>query len=223
MADHSSHPRLRIVIADDHAVVRFGLQLLLEENPRFEVVGQAGGGVAVVPAVIEYKPDILVLDLEMPGIDGYQALGRIQSEKLVVKTVALTEDCSPEAVHKALKLGSLAVIGKRAPVRFLNEAILSVVEGVRWFDPEVRGAYERAANLEARHAARGLNELTNREQQVATLVAQGRRYRDVAQDLGISEHTVRNHLRHVFDKLQVSSRVELAVLYERESAAARTN
>ena len=220
-----AHPyrdsRLRIVIADDHAVVRFGLQLLLEENPRFEVVGQAGGGVAVVPAIVEYKPDILILDLDMPGVDGFQALSRIHAAKLAVKTVVLTEDDSPDRVTKALRLGALGVIGKRAPVRFLSEAILSVGEGVRWFDPQVRSAFERAANLQAHSAATGVGRLTAREQQVATLVAQGHRYRDVAQSLGISEHTVRNHLRHVFDKLLISSRVELAVLWEREGLAQR--
>ena len=154
----------------------------------------------------------------MPGVDGFAALGRLRAAKLPVKIVALTEGDSTADIQRALKLGALGVIGKRAPVRFLSEAILSVAQGVRWFDPKLRSAYERAASMKEQDTAGSLGRLTSREQQVAKLVAQGRRYRDVAGDLGISEHTVRNHLRHIFDKLRVSSRVEVAVLYERETA-----
>ena len=151
----------------------------------------------------------------MAGVGGYETIERLQLES-PVKIVALAEDDSPGSIERAVRLGALGVIGKRAPVCFLKEAILSVAEGVRWFDPTVRSSYELAASMRGRELSGSIDVLPPQEQELAELVSRGLRYRQIADGLDVSEHTVRNHLWHVFEKLRMGSRVALAVFWKRQ-------
>lgn len=209
--------RIRILIVDDHSVLRAGLRLMLEEQQNFEVVAEAGTGTAVCDLVREARPDVVVLDLEMPGCDGFETLRRIQAEELDVKVVVLSEEPEPERMIRAIQLGAKAVVAKKAPPRSLVDAIVSVRQGLRWLDPSVQRYIDRAPLDEPRAGDPGdWDELTPREQEIAALVTRGLRYAEIAGRLGISEHTVRNHLRHIFEKLNINSRVELAVMGARK-------
>lgn len=227
MALASTTRAYRVVLADDHTLLRAGLRLLIEEQPEFEVVGETGDGRAVEELIRETGADALVLDLEIPGADSLRLLERLADADRRVRLLALAERADPVALLEAVQAGASAALSKSRSGRSLTDALRAVRAGIRWLDPALesdlarRGADAASLRRQEPSARRDAwDALTPRERDVAELVAEGLRYATVGDRLGISEHTVRNHLRRIFAKLGVNSRLELAVR-RREPAAGK--
>ncbi|HEX7485490.1 MAG TPA: response regulator transcription factor [Vicinamibacterales bacterium] len=205
---------IRIVIADDHPMFRDGLRRLLEAEPGFEVVGEAGDGQEAVSAAAALRPDILLLDLAMPRINGLQALEKLLDLGLPVRPVVLTAAVDSSDTINGLRLGARGVILKESATQVLYQCLHAVMDGEYWIDHErvqdiVQHMYEseRAADQSSAPAGR----LTRRELQIVTTIVEGASNKDISRRFGLSEQTVKNHVSHIFDKVGVSNRLELAL------------
>lgn len=218
---HRPPPPIRVAIADDHGLFRAGVQALLSDESGIEVVAEFEDGRAVEQELRRTGADILLLDLDMPHVDGYQVLQQLRGTGAAARAIVLTAIRDPEQLSRTIELGARGVVAKKGSSRHMVEAIRAVHTGLRWLDPSLEfqsstepqpktPAARRKPNSQGNcpsHWAR----LTPRECEVAKLVAEGYRYREVAQRLTISEHTLKNHLRHIFEKLGIRSRVQLAL------------
>jgi DNA-binding NarL/FixJ family response regulator len=205
---------IRIVIADDHPLVREGLRKLFELQPGFTVVGEAGDGLDAVQLTQDLRPDVLLLDLAMPRMNGLDVLKALADTATEVRTVLLTAAIEREETVHALRLGARGVVLKESATQMLYKCIRAVVAGEFWVGHERIGdlmqtlrQIERAPAREPSPASR----LTRRELQVISAVVEGGSNKDIAQGFGLSEQTVKNHLSNIFDKLGVSNRLELAL------------
>jgi two-component system, NarL family, nitrate/nitrite response regulator NarL len=206
---------IRIVIADDHPIFRDGLRKLLEEEPGLEVVGEAADGARAVELARQLKPDVLLLDLAMPRHPGLEALRDLKDGPIGLRTIVLTAAIEKPQVIEALQLGACGVVLKESATQLLLKSIRAVVAGEMWIG---RGRvqdlvqYLRAGDdaPPREEPARGFG-LTPREQDIVETIVAGYSNREIARHLSISEDTVKNHLTNVFDKLGVSSRLELAL------------
>ncbi|MGE5360438.1 MAG: response regulator [Bacteroidales bacterium] len=206
---------IRIVIADDHPIFRDGLRRLLDSDSRFEVIGEAGDGEAAVAQVAKLRPDILLLDLAMPRMNGLQTLQELIDLGFPVRPVMLTAAIEASETIKALQLGARGVILKESATQLLYKCLLSVMNGEFWVGHErVHDIVQhiRAAGREAEAAASTpAMLLTRRELQIVAAIVEGATNKDVGQRFSLSEQTVKNHLSHIFDKVGVSNRLELAL------------
>jgi two-component system, NarL family, nitrate/nitrite response regulator NarL len=206
---------IRIVIADDHPIFRDGLRRLLDADPRFEVIGEAGDGQEAVQQVAKLRPDILLLDLAMPRTNGLQALQDLIDLGFPVRPVLLTAAIEPAESIKALQLGARGVILKESATQLLYKCLLSVMSGEYWVGHErVHDIVQhlRSAEREADAAApTPAMMLTRRELQIVAAIVEGASNKDIGQQFNLSEQTVKNHLSHIFDKVGVSNRLELAL------------
>lgn len=205
---------VRIVIADDHAIFRAGLRQLLGTHDRCQVVGEAADGLEAVTRVDENRADLLLLDFAMPGSNGLAALRELQRRGTPVRTVMLTAEIDPSEVVECLKRGAAGVLLKSAATDLLFKCIDQVMQGQYWIDRGATGNlvsalrhYETAET--GRH--RAIVQLTSREREIVSALLAGKSNKAIAQDLGIAEQTVKNHLSQLYDKLRVTSRLELAV------------
>jgi DNA-binding NarL/FixJ family response regulator len=210
MADE---PRpVRILIADDHPIFREGLRRLLETEPGFTVVGEASDGVEAMERIHELKPDILLLDLLMQRMDGIGVLRALAAEGHETRVIVLTAGIERPALVTAVQLGARGVLLKDAATPLLYKCIDRVVSGEYWLGREsvgdLVGALQQTAPTAA--PARGVR-LTPRERDVVRAVVDGASNKDIAAQFGVSPQTVKNHLSVIFDKLGVSSRLELAL------------
>ncbi len=219
MPPNSPSPPIRVAIADEHVLFREGVHALLDNEAGMEVVAELADGRVVQQEVLRSCADVLLLDLELPHVTGYEVLRQMSATRLAARPIVLTAVRDPELLARALELGARGLVAKRGATRNMMEAIRAVHAGMRWVDPSlpVRQASSRRRPATRKHAddRRGRRPswsgLTARERQVAELVAGGHRYKEVARRLAISEHTLKNHLRHIFDKLEICSRVQLAL------------
>lgn len=215
---------IRIVLADDHPILRDGVRMLLRSEPGFDVVGEAGDGPEALALVERLSPDVLLLDLAMPGMSGLRVLEEIGRRRLRVKPIILAAAITRETTVAALELGARGVLLKEAATSMLYTCLRQVVAGEFWVGHSAVGDLIAAlrASPSGDSSRRGrLPHLTERELSVITAVTDGECNRGIAQRLGISEQTVKNHLRNIFDKVGVSSRLELAVFaHEHEIATA---
>ncbi|MGE5199584.1 MAG: response regulator [Rhodospirillaceae bacterium] len=205
---------IRIVIADDHPLVREGLRRLLELQPGLEVVGEGADGVEAVTRARQLKPDVLLLDVAMPRMNGLEALQELSGAGLPTRVVLLTAAIEREETVMALRLGATGIVLKESATQMLYKCIRAVMNGELWVGHErivdvmeSLRRIDRAAAGEAPPAER----LTTRQLQVITAVVDGSSNKDIAAQLGVSEQTVKNQLSRVFDLLGVSSRLELAL------------
>jgi DNA-binding NarL/FixJ family response regulator len=204
---------VRIVIADDHAIFRDGLHRLLEAEPGFSVVGEAADGREAVKRVAELKPDILLLDLAMPKAGGIEALQELLERRLEVKSVLLTAAIDRAETVKALQLGVRGVVLKDAATQLLYRCLRAVMIGEYWVGHErVLDIVERLREV-GRSAAEPtpVTMLTRRELQIVAAIAEGASNKEIGQQFNLSEQTIKNHLSHIFDKVGVSNRLELAL------------
>ena len=206
---------IRIVVADDHPVVRFGVKNILMADPGFEVVGEAGDGDDAITQTLELEPDILLLDLLMPRLPGLEAMRAIMSRSPRVKIVLLTSTISTQQIIEALQIGARGIVLKEAVASDLGESLKAVLSGDYWIGGR------RVANLltalhELMQQAAAVPEkktygLTPRELEVVSCIVEGCSNKDIAKQFTISEETVKRHLSNIFDKTGVSTRLELAL------------
>jgi DNA-binding NarL/FixJ family response regulator len=208
---------IRVVLADDHPIVLEGLQQLFAVEKDFQVVARCSDGEEALAAVEEHKPDVLVLDVRMPRLDGLGVLRELAARKSATRVVLLTAEVSDNEVLEAIRLGALAIVLKETASQTLVRAARAASRGEQFLDERsVRRALDHLLRSEAGVAeARRL--LTPRELEIVRMVATGQRNRQIAETLSISEGTVKIHLHSIYAKLGVSGRVELT-LYAREHA-----
>lgn len=192
--------RTRILVADDHPVVRGGIVALLGTADDLDVVGEAADGLEAVRLALELEPDVVLMDLRMPGIDGDEATARILAERPGIRVLVLTTYESDDSILTAIEAGASGYLMKAAPQEELLAGIRSVARG------EVALAPRIAALLVNRVQRPAAPSLSPRETEVLKLVAQGRSNPAIASELFLSEATVKTHLLHAFEKLEVNDR-----------------
>ncbi len=206
---------VRIVIADDHPVFREGLRRLLEAEPGFRVVAEAGDGAQAVERVRQHRPDVLLLDLAMPNVRGLEALRELAASSSPVHTILLTVAIETTQIVEALQLGARGVVLKHSASELLLKSVRTVMEGQYWVGRDtVSDLVQTLRDLlpSARKAApRRRYELTPRELEIVGAIVEGFTNKDIAQKFALSEQTVKHHLTNIFDKLGVSNRLELAL------------
>ncbi|MFN0165047.1 MAG: response regulator [Bryobacteraceae bacterium] len=207
--------KIRIVIADDHPIFRDGLRKLLSLEEDFDVVAEAKDGKEVLDILEQLQPDVLLLDLKMPGIDGLTALQRLQSTQTQTKVIVLTASEDKNQFVQAMKFGTSGIVLKQTATDLLIKAIRKVHLGEIWLDSHTTAAVMRqfASPMEPSPVGRDRERspLSAREREIVALVAQGYKNKEMAEKMFISEQTVKNHLHNIFDKLGVSDRLELAL------------
>src|SRR5438270_4365464 len=206
---------IRIVVADDHPVVRFGVRNMLQSEPGFEVVGEAEDGDDAITQTLELEPDILLLDVAMPRLPGLEAMRAIMAKSPRVKIVLLTSTISVQQIIEALQIGARGIVLKDSVVGDLGNALRAVLSGDYWIGGQrVANLLKALQELTAQAAAipeRKTYGLTPRELEVVSCIVEGCSNRDIAKQFSISEETVKRHLSNVFDKTGVSTRLELAL------------
>jgi DNA-binding NarL/FixJ family response regulator len=208
--------KIRVGIVDDHPIVREGLRKLLELEDDIEVVGEADNGRTALELVEDAHPDILLLDLKMPGMDGLTALQTMQNAGHPTRVIVLTASEDKSEWVQAMKLGCSGIVIKQTQPELIVKSIHKVQSGEIWLDSHTTAAVMRqfaapGEPLPPGSKSRERSPLSNREREIVALVAQGYKNKEMAEKMFISEQTVKNHLHNIFDKLGVSDRLELAL------------
>jgi DNA-binding NarL/FixJ family response regulator len=197
-------PPTRVVLADDHTLVRSGIRRILEAHPGFAVVGEAADGNEALALVRETVPDVIVLDLNMPGIGGLDALPPLKLAQPSLKVVVLSMHAGREYVARAMKGGADAYLLKDSAVQDLVAAVEAVLVGRSYFSPSIQALMAEMLRGETREPARGTT-LTEREREVLGWLARGLSSKEVARRLDISVRTVETHRANLMHKLGVKS------------------
>ena len=198
---------IRVLLADDHSVIRAGTRRILEDEPDLQVVGEAGDGVEAISMAGATLPDIVLLDINMPNVDGIAASMELRRVVPSVKLLVLTAYAHRAFVRHLTKLGASGYLLKSAAPAFLIDAIRRVYAGEYVFDPTLMDS------MEAQQV--GIGEPTRREVQVLHELARGSTYREIAETLGLSLHTVEFHLRNIYGKLGAASASEAIISAQR--------
>ena len=201
---------IKILIADDHSMVREGLKQLLELEGDFQVVSEAANGMEALENIKATKPDILLLDVNMPVMNGLEILAKIKQEKIGVKVLILTIHNEVEYLLKAVEIGCDGYILKDSNSTLLKRAIHAVYNGESYIQPDLIPVLNAGlANKTTVNSK--LSELTKREIEVLKLISEGLFNKEIAYNLEISERTVKNHVSNIFKKINVSDRTQAAV------------
>lgn len=200
---------IRLVLADDHIMILQGLELLLRQEPDFQVLACCRDGEETLRAVRQHRPDILILDIFMPGKDGLAVLRELRQAELSTRVVLLTAALDEDSVLEAIRLGVVGVVLKDTTVPLLIQCVRNVYAGDKWVEKRyISLALDKMLRREA--GAREIAKiLTSREIEVVRLVAKGLRNKEIADELAISEGTVKIHLHRSYEKLHVDSRLAL--------------
>jgi DNA-binding NarL/FixJ family response regulator len=197
---------LRLVVVDDHALFRRGLVGLLEEMPGLLVVGQAGDGEQALPLIEAARPDVVLLDLNMPVMDGITTIRALRERRLPVRVLMLTISQNDTDLLEAIRAGADGYLLKNTEPEELRRSILRVYEGQGALSPEVTGRVLRA--LSRFESQEPVSLLSDREIEVLNCMVDGLTTQQIASHLFISDNTVKTHVRHIFEKLDVSNRAE---------------
>ncbi len=210
--------RIRVVIADDHPIVRDGLRKLLSLEDDIEVVGEAGDGHETLELIDRLEPDIVLLDLRMPNVDGLATLQTLQVSPHRTRVIVLTASEDKNEFVQAMKLGCSGIVLKQTAPELIVKSIRKVHSGEIWLDSHTTAAVmKQFATAGGESASSGTSKvrerspLSTREREIVAFVAQGYKNKEMAEKMFISEQTVKNHLHNIFDKLGVSDRLELAL------------
>ena len=208
---------IRILLADDHPIVLDGLERLFRLEPDFDVVGRCRDGEETLLRVREARPDLVILDLRMPRLDGLEVLHAIRAERLPTCALVLTAAIEPRQVAEALRLGARGLMLKETAAELIVGVARKVLSGGLWYDPNlVSQAVGSLAQVPTDDTLRQLA-LTSREREIVRMAAQGLRNRIIGERLGITEGTVKLHLHHVYEKLGVAGRVELLLFAQKHA------
>jgi two-component system, NarL family, nitrate/nitrite response regulator NarL len=210
--------KIKVMIADDHPIVREGLRKLLLLEDDIDVVGEACDGRDLLEKASEMQPDVILLDLRMPNLDGLGALQTLVHTGSKARVIILTASEDKNEFVQAMKLGCSGIVLKQTSADLIVKSIRKVHSGEIWLDSNTTAAVMRqfaspmdAASGDTRGRIRERSPLSNREREIVGLVAQGYKNKEMAEKMFISEQTVKNHLHNIFDKLGVSDRLELAL------------
>ncbi|RMI35937.1 response regulator [Streptomyces triticirhizae] len=206
---------IRVLIVDDHQVVRRGLRTFLEVQDDIEVVGEAADGSAGVAAAEELRPDVILMDVKMPGTDGVEALGQLRERGNAARVLIVTSFTERRTIVPALRAGAAGYVHKDIDPDALAGAIRSVHAGHVLLQPEVAGAL---LAQEGGGGGRG-GSLTDREREVLALIARGRANREIARALVLSEKTVKTHVSNILMKLDLADRTQAALWAVRHGIA----
>lgn len=200
---------IRVLLVDDHAVVRTGFRLLLESSAKASVVGEADSGEAAYQRYLELAPDVVVMDIAMPGMGGIEALRRIRSHHRQARVLALSAHDDPVHARRALREGAFGFLSKRSAPETLLEAITSIAAGRRYIDP---GVAQRLALTDVEGVTSPVEKLSEREFEVFIRLARGDSVQRIAEDLRLAASTVGTHLYNLKQKLGLSNQSELTLL-----------
>jgi NarL family two-component system response regulator LiaR len=204
--------KIKVLIVDDHQVVRQGLRTFLELHDDVVVVGEAGDGVTAVEMVRQFEPDVVLMDLVMPRLDGIAATRQVTSSGIHTKVIALTSFTEDDKVFPAIQAGASSYLLKDVSPDDLVEAIRAVHRGEARLHPDIaRRLMEQVAHQASFNHRAAAADLTEREREVTRLVAQGRSNSEIAQLLFISDKTVKTHISNILSKLNLQDRTQLAI------------
>lgn len=202
--------KIRVMIADDHSLIREGLQQLLEFDGSIEIVGEASNGVECLEKLKECNPDVLLLDINMPEKNGIEVLEQMKADNLENKVLILTVHNEMDYLIKAVEVGVDGYILKDSESAELKKAIMAVKDGENYIQPSLIPLLN--SQLMSRDSDKDkISSLTNRELEVLIQVANGMFNKEIASNLNISERTVKNHISNIFKKINVSDRTQAAV------------
>ena len=213
-----SSDTIRVLVADDHAIVRRGICALLATEPDIEVVAEAQDGEEALRAAQKIHPDVILMDLVMPGVDGLEATRRISTCQPDVRVLVLTSFAGDDKVFPAIKAGALGYLLKDTKPEDLVQAIRQVYRGESSLHPSIAHKLLRELSDPTEHAP-ATDALTDRELEVLQLVARGNSNREISELLSISEATVRTHMSRILTKLDLDSRTQAALYALREGLA----
>jgi NarL family two-component system response regulator LiaR len=218
MVGATTRDKIRVLVADDHAIVRKGICALLATEPDIEVIGEAGDGMEAVSQALEFEPDVILMDLVMPGTDGLEATRQISACQPQTRILVLTSFAGDDQIFPAIKAGALGYLLKDSEPEQLVQAIQQVYRGESSLHPSIA---RRLLRELSNPTGQGPNtdSLTEREIEVLRLVAQGQSNREIAEKLTISEATVRTHVSNILSKLNLCSRTQAALYALREGLA----
>ncbi|HOJ02007.1 MAG TPA: response regulator transcription factor [Anaerolineaceae bacterium] len=204
-------PKSKIMIVDDHEVVRLGLISLLEQNSQYEVVAQADNALDAIKKVETHNPDIVLMDIRLPGMSGIEACEQICKKYPNTKVIMLTSFAEDEMLFSAIKAGASGYVLKQINARDLINSIESVARGEASLDPAVtQRVFQEVRKAVREEEASAFSSLSQQEKMVLKLVSEGKTNRDIAQNLFLGEGTVRNYVSSILSKLNVSNRAEAA-------------
>ncbi|HEX4166416.1 MAG TPA: response regulator transcription factor [Bryobacteraceae bacterium] len=212
---------IRVLIADGHPIVLVGIRKVFESHPSIEVVGEATDGMDTIEKTVLLEPDVVLMELRLPRVDGLTVLRSIQARSPKSRVILFAAPDNRDDFVEAMKLGCAGILHKDVPVSLIEKSITKVHAGEIWLDSNTTAAVMRkfAAPGEASSTSGPTNgkapreraQLSQREREIIILIAQGYKNKEIAEKMFITEQTVKNHLHNVFDKLGVSDRLELAL------------
>ncbi len=213
---------VRLLLCDDHAMFRQGLRSILETEEDFRIIGEASTGREAVRYALETRPDVVLMDIQMPELDGVAATKAVLAERPEAKVIILTMYRQDKYVFEAIKVGARGYMLKDADANDLIDAIRRVAAGQTLLNAEMAASildeFRKVGEL-PEHPDHKISELTEREEDILRLLAQGASNQEIAQSLGVSEKTVRNRLSEIFSKLRLNNRTQAALYALREGIA----
>ena len=203
---------MKVLIVDDHTIVREGIRMVLELEEGYEVVGEAANGQQAIELVQKNEPDVILLDLNMPILDGISFLRTLKNMELPIPCIVLTTYNEPHLLVEAVNLGVKSYLLKDAGRKVIYETIERVMNGETWFPEDIRKLIQEATSEKGNPST-----LTTKERSILKLVAQGYKNKELADQLFVSEKTIKNYLTIIYEKLEVKSRTQaIAAAIERK-------
>ncbi len=212
---------ITVLLVDDHEVVRCGVRFFLETQDAFEVVGEAESGATAVQLAADHIPDVVLMDLVMPEMDGVEATRQVKNVSPRSQIVVLTSYHDDEYIFPALQAGAISYILKDVHMEELGEAVKRAADGEVTLHPRVAARIIQELHGVRREDVNPFSKLTNREMEVLRLIADGLNNKSIAKQLTITEHTVKGHVSNILSKLHLADRTQAAVFAWKEGAVQR--